>query len=938
MKTIFKIIGILLGLVLVTGAMYVALVIGFSYYIAWGNQMRGRAYALAHPNGVSYVQPSQAEAAPSAAGPLPNKGGGVLPPAPPPQSSLFVDPAGFKNEDNWLATTISREIAGMALFASHPHQPLPNFAARAEVDPSAPKVQVAMNGIPNGGDGKLNATLTPSFAWDPAGYAPLAAQLLGTAKGIAPEPDGPETDVLKHLLQPTASGLAVEDMRVSNDLQQHPTSWQDHEQAAVVLTALAMREQAGEYGDSRTFLSRATAHLALANALRGDQPASWPGLIADAAARTLAGREVDALAHLDALAARADCPEAAKTWIAVLRTLAKEDWREAAIAPESPLLLKIAWFKVFLADTSSKVAMAHLQKIVLQPPVDPNVPPDQSKTNPETLVADWARIAGRSPYYEDADDPAKNAEYKLDLEFHELDEILTIEHGTPFSLDKLADVFSQPQPDTVANDNSGKPAVRVVGPGTFAAATLRHLFSDIPSRGLNPDDPQADQASLENFCDKMDVMFKGVPGYEIVQYTTKSVVMMEERKTFLQQLETDKKTWPVWQAPHEMTMGLPGHDLVEAFYARAVPFGTVYNPGQRMPYIQSIGAVKYPQPDPVEMARMKALPIDEQVKEIGEYNKKFNESLRKLDPKEPSAFEKELTKLDPDNYALATDHIPTDKLMAVAPHFFEYIMAPSNRMEYLDSAHLDDATRESFYRRQVELDPTFYLSLCVFLRAEGKESEAAEAARQGFKEGDPTTRLQLAEPLVDYDLDHGLMDEAMDIGKKVSTDLSWGEIGMDTYFDALEGTGRLDEAKIWAKKITEAFDDTWPEIVLYSGHSDRFPEDNAAEKKRIFPDGIQKADLTTFSGPPTKGFKLDAASTDQWTDFILKPSHLQRGDIMVALDGYRIDTAMQYFFIQALGHGPDMNFIVWRDGKYQEVKAYVPHRRFMLPADQVQGP
>jgi hypothetical protein len=441
---------------------------------------------------------------------------------------------------------------------------------------------------------------------------------------------------------------------------------------------------------------------------------------------------------------------------------------------------------------------------------------------------------------------------------------------------------------------------------------------------------------MEIFLTKIDGLFKGVPSYNLLQ-SASQMLTMDERVKIFSQWAAAGKTVPVWKAPYNLTLQLPGRDIIESFYRRAVPFGTVYNPGQRIAYIETIGGVQYPAPDPVEMTRIKQLPIDQQQKASYEYNTKFNAMLRTLDPKGPSVFVQSLLKLDPDNYFLATDRVPTDQLLKEADRFLDYVMWPMERIGSLDAAHLDDAGREAILRKRAVFAPQMYLDLGLLLRYERREDEAVAVERQGLAEAAPEWSSNFYERIVDYDLDHGLTDEALALGKKASVDTS-SEAGLDAYFDALESSGRLDEAKVAAHQVSQLFDDTWPEIVLFSGHPDKFPDDNAAELKRIFPDGIQKAELGSFSGPPMKGMRLDDDDQDERTNWILEPAHLKRGDIMVALDGYRTDTAMQYFYIQARGHGPDMNFILWRDGKYQEVKAYVPHRRFLLSVDQVQGP
>ena len=219
------------------------------------------------------------------------------------------------------------------------------------------------------------------------------------------------------------------------------------------------------------------------------------------------------------------------------------------------------------------------------------------------------------------------------------------------------------------------------------------------------------------------------------------------------------------------------------------------------------------------------------------------------------------------------------------------------------------------------------------LLREGKEDEAAAADRKGLAGAtDQDTAVNYSFHLLEYDLVHGLNDEALSIGKRAEN------IDPYLYFDALEGTGHLDEANDCAIKISDQMDDTSPEIQLYAGHQDHFPQQCAAEQKRIFPDGIKKADLSSFSGPPTRGMTFDVPKDNQSAAGELTPSHLHPDDVMVALDGYKIDTAMQYFYIKSLSRSSTMDFIVWRDGEYLEVKAYAPNRRFSVSIDELAPP
>jgi tetratricopeptide (TPR) repeat protein len=924
MKKLFLILGGVVCLAIIVAAMYVALTLGLSVYIAYTNQARGRAYQSQMAQTETHQMQQQIASLGNNMTPdvVENKRkadelAGKLP-------TLFVDPEDYKTEDNWLATNISREIAEMAFVTAHPDAQLPDLTIRAVVDPDKPQIHVEIDGFrPE----TIATDLTPVFAWDPEGYASLARQLLGATPGAAPAPDSDANDVLGHLLNLTGAKLAVEDVRLSGNLQQHPASWQDHEAAALVLTALALREEAGSYSDNRTLLSRATAHLALAQALRGDQRATWPGLIAGAAIRTLSGRELDALAHLDNLSAQPDLPDSAKTWITALRLLAKQDWRVADVTPKSPLLLKIAWFKILKLDLFSEVAAKRLEQVVPQPPQDPNAPPDQQKTNPETLIPDWGRIAGRSPFYDQSGDDVKNAEYRLDLEFHELDEILKTEGSTPFNLENLASIFSERETNTISHDADGKTVVHVIGPGSFKAASLRHIFAGLISKRLIPDpagESDQDPAQAQNSFTKMDSLFQGVPGYELARLHLGFVEPDESKKQYADWVAA-KKTWRVWEVPYGLVRDMPGYTHVEAFYRHAVPFGTVYDTDldRRYGFINAVNPEVMPPFDTPELEKIKKLPIQEANLAIENYSNKYNAILRATEAKSPKPFEQELLKLAPDEYILAQDHVPNDKLITAVAPFLDYCLNPIGRIEDLDSEHLSDADREMIVRKHVALDPGFGFRAAEVLRENGNPDEAAEMERRAIPAIDNPIGLSNAVmPLVIYDLEHGQKDEALALAQKAGNVAS--ELGLATYCYAMEYVGRFDEAEAAANQLKTMYSNDSFIYTLHVRHKDHYPDLYANAVEEAYPNGFVRVTLADFSVAPKAGCLIKSSSD------LLAEARLQPGDVIVALDGYRVDSDVQYGFARAMTMNCNMDFIIWRNGKYLEIKAFVPDRRMFI--------
>ena len=922
MKKLFLILGGVVCIGLIITAMYVGLTIGLSYYLA--SEYKSRA--MTYHNHAREAEIAQMKQSIMALGKNTDAGqkrdeaelAGKLP-------SLFVDPDGYKIEDNWLATMISREIVEMALVAAHPEQPLPDLHVRAQVNLDQPAVHVEINGLAGTA---VTSDLTPAFAWDPSGYAPLAKQILGGTVAPAPAAESENPDVLAHLLELTGAKLAAEDVRLSANLQQQPASWQNHEAAALVLVALALREGTTSYADNRLFLCRATAHLAIAQALRGEQPATWPGLIADAAVRTLSGREVDALAHLDSVSMQPNVPVAATTWITALRMRAKQDWRVADVTEKSPLLLKIVWFGVVLTDLENEVATDRLKKVVPAPAIDPNTSPDTGvKPNPESLLPDWGRIAGRNPLSGyDAADP-KAAEFDIDLELHELDTVLQAEGAGPLVLDNLATVVSEGETDTVSRDASGHNVTHVVGLGTFKADAVRHLLNDLPAKdALNETGQDPAQAQYE-FA-KLDKLFQGVPGYEMARRHLNFTEQTDDKPTYDKWI-ADKKSWPVWGVSFEMSYGMPGYALVKSFYAHAVPFGTAYELGRRWTFVIAMEPDVQPPFDTPELEKLKLLPPDEAIRAINTYRIKYNALLQSALLNRPAPpIVQELAKLDPDDLGVATFNVLRDGLLSRDRRFLDYNLNYIHQIENLDSDHLSNDDREMVLRKHAELQPLFYFELANILRGDGKADAAALADRKGVATmGDDS--FSYIYSLLAYDEDHGNVDEALALTKR-ELGQGWAdENTLSQRCDALEAAGRLDEAAAFAAKITDQYDDTSPRLLLYAEHPNHFKAQYDSELKRVFHgEGLKKIDLASLSGKPDEGmiFQDDSAGTTGM-DWFYRMSHLQAGDVIVGLDGYKVDSAMQYFFIAGLSRNPTMDCLVWRDSTYQEVKAFVPHRR-----------
>jgi len=184
---------------------------------------------------------------------------------------------------------------------------------------------------------------------DPRTSLPLAAAL-----GVRPEPaaspsaSSAEAAFVEGLTEPSLAHLIAEDTRVSTALRAQPRAAVLHEQAALLLGSMALREGAGLYTDGRPAWSRLTAHLTMARAVNGAATAkpSLPGRLADAVLLVDVGREVDALAALVPLAA-AEQPASARVWATALRVRATGDWRLVDRPAKSPTIARTAYAKAY---------------------------------------------------------------------------------------------------------------------------------------------------------------------------------------------------------------------------------------------------------------------------------------------------------------------------------------------------------------------------------------------------------------------------------------------------------------------------------------------------------------------------------------------------------------------------------------------------------------
>jgi tetratricopeptide (TPR) repeat protein len=181
----------------------------------------------------------------------------------------------------------------------------------------------------------------PAKPWNPHLFVPFARAALGTVTAK----DGSSLPAqYVALADPTALTIVRANEAVSAALRQHPASPRAHEAAALVLATFGLREAANDLSDVRWTLNRMTAHLALAEALRGSAAGGVDGQLASVAFYALANRTATALGVLDGIADRpGDAPLSA--WKRALRLRLTHDWRVAAAPMRGHRIEKLEHFR-----------------------------------------------------------------------------------------------------------------------------------------------------------------------------------------------------------------------------------------------------------------------------------------------------------------------------------------------------------------------------------------------------------------------------------------------------------------------------------------------------------------------------------------------------------------------------------------------------------------
>jgi hypothetical protein len=794
----------------------------------------------------------------------------------------------YRTEEEWVVSDIAGAVIGLADHARGGTAAPRQLTVRATVQPGAPGAPAAAtpagyNVTREGGTFMVKAGAgleglveIRGHLWAPDNYTGLAESALGplaTTRDAAAAPELPTT-VIQELTDPTVEHLLAVNRFISDRLSQRVTSAAAHEEAALLIGTLALRESAGLLSDSRSELSRLTAHLAFARALRHGAPPSLAGTIAETILLTLVNRQADALDRVKTIEAAAGTPGAA-SWARALQVRITGDWRKP-LPSNASAIERLSYARALRAQLNSVRTLDYVERQDLDARVD------------------WQRLMLNGSFSVEVGHWFADA--GLRSEFDEMTRVWPAYHQTkePARADLLARLNDVPAASPVV-PREGKAAIEVIDWGRWAAFLQRHLcgylsaeFTHLGNLGLSDEQQVLTTNRAPQFGHLR--LFPIVRRRLALTQTDYESAMKGMNALATAHPETIPPA--AWEASVKLPEGLkvvsfPG---MFAWFKPGVPTGTAMDLHVRTmtPYWGEDATA-------AQLAKWVALaPYDGWaiwIKLWHDTNGKprLEDGLRAYGPS-----------LDYRGGSLS--------------RIFDYTVG-------------DPQAFVPVARRICELDADGCQKFAWQL-VNVDDSEGAVAAFERYA-ANARDRVGVSNQmywLVDYYQDKGHTARARHLARMAAD--TGSQRGMETLAHLMERTGELEQAEEIFRSIAQRYTTGQNILGAFCIRLARRTGDKADMEQgksllaKALPRGLESWTDADAAQPPTDGARVT---------FVFPRARrigLRKDDIVVAIDGLRVRDAWARPVITNLRLEPDMALVVWRDGRYQELALEVPQRWF----------
>lgn len=763
----------------------------------------------------------------------------------------------FPTKQAWVVHEVAEAIADMAFFASHRGVPSP-----ADVD-------VAVEAAPQPGVAaprfqvRVRASATAQIVtaqphvWAPASYHALARSLLSPLK---PSPAPASPPVLEALTDLRGVVIEAESRRVADRVTAYPLDAASHEQAALVAGALGLREAAGMHADPRSTLNRMAAHLAFAGAVRGEASPGPDGRLAEIVLSTLVGRQREALAPLESL--KAGRPTKAESaWIDALMSRNDGDWKRIKSPKSATLLERIEYFRA--AGRGAGVGQA---LTALGPRLEP--------------VADWGREVLQRSF--SVGEGHQFVPPSIALELGELRAVWSVGHPGAAPPGRPAALL-EANPDRTVAIQDGRARIQVLAPGDWSAFFRRHVFHAINSGEAFFNVMLSVKEQGQKWVAAADEAFGSLPGYAIVSLRPAVPVLDANGPfaTLCAKASAIARETPQRISPTSWSMA-----------ARKCGSSMPPPTGWLLPLIPAETAFDTHRFMLPEFLGLSAAELDR---------------MRWIAPFEPLLRRPALARGD-------TGQPPTREVPRPES------AGKGNEMATLTqelAAQKDPAERRKIAQRMCDLSADRCLVLGSVLVQQGREAEAAAAYERAVERAEDRVAVSnQMDWLVDYYFRRGDKVKAERVAR-MAAEVYSGQ-GLLTMAELMDRMGRYQEAEDHYRKVKERYELDAPLKRFYVRYrhdvgGPLFAAEADAAMKELFPAGLQRVTRADFSLAPTDGVSVASSQEAQ------KLTGLAQGDVIVAIDGYRVRTVEQYRAIRGFRAPAKRPMMVWHLGAYVEM-------------------
>jgi tetratricopeptide (TPR) repeat protein len=227
----------------------------------------------------------------------------------------------------------------------------------------------------------------------------------------------------------------------------------------------------------------------------------------------------------------------------------------------------------------------------------------------------------------------------------------------------------------------------------------------------------------------------------------------------------------------------------------------------------------------------------------------------------------------------------------------------------------------------VAISPETRLELGAYLVDLDHEDEAAATYENAIREvRDRVAVSNHLKWLVGYHCDHGRTARAREVAGIAAETGSGGGMSALGYF--FERMGQFEEAEKAYQSLVDRYDDRRALDEFYVRYQqrfggERFRSEAEAALSRLFPKGLERVSLADLTTPPGEAGVRISGRYHRSTRF-----GLLKDDLLVALNGYRVRNDPQYQCLWSFTDEPEAIAIVWRAGRYQEIKGRLPRMRY----------